>query len=73
MLVEDQHLSHRSCVHFVDFFIVSQNRMIEIKSNWTFELHRETVFVKQQAAKAQGFQYDIWVFDKTGKLVTSFT
>ncbi len=53
-------------VHFVDIFIKSQNRCIEIKSTWTFEKHN--VLLKQKAAKELGYPYrdEIWVYDRKG-------
>jgi hypothetical protein len=51
--------------HFVDIFIPSQNKCIEIKSTWTFTTQRDTVFLKQLAGKKLGYLYEIWVY--TGK------
>jgi hypothetical protein len=55
--------------HFVDFFIPSQNRCIEVKSTWTFAKNKETVLLKQQAAKELGFNYEIRVYDPNGTIV----
>jgi hypothetical protein len=57
--------------HFVDIFIPSQNRCVEVKSTWTMEKNREKVFQKQDAAKTLDYQYDIWVYDN-GKLLESY-
>lgn len=50
--------------YFVDFYIPSQNRCIEVKSSWTVK--KENVFEKQQAMKDQGYQCEIWVYDDKG-------
>jgi hypothetical protein len=50
--------------HFVDIFIPSQNKCIEVKSTWTFT--KPNVLCKQIAAKQQGYKYEIWVYDKKG-------
>ena len=50
--------------HFVDIFIPSQNRCIEVKSTWTF--NKPHVLCKQKAAKELGYKYEIWVYDKKG-------
>ena len=51
-------------VHFVDIFIPSQNKCIEVKSTWTF--NKPNVLQKQQAAKELGYKYEIWAYDKKG-------
>ena len=47
--------------HFVDIFIPSQNRCIEVKSTWTFT--KPNVLCKQKAAKELGYKYEIWVYN----------
>ncbi len=53
--------------HFVDIFIPSQNKCIEVKSNWTVKLNN--VFLKQKAAKELGYNYEIWVYDNKGNII----
>ena len=55
--------------HFVDIFIPSKNKCIEVKSTWTFKKQKEIVFLKQTAAKELGFLYEIWVYDNKGNKV----
>jgi hypothetical protein len=55
--------------HFVDIFIYSQNRCIEVKSTWTLSVKKDNVFLKQTAAKEKGYNYEIWVYDKKGNIV----
>ena len=43
--------------------------MIEVKSIWTLEKNKVKVFQKQQAAKGQGFKYEIHVYDSKKKCV----
>ena len=57
--------------HFVDFYIKSQNRCIEVKSTWTNQ-EKNNVFEKQSAAINLGYIYDIWIFDKKGNLITKY-
>jgi len=54
-------------IHFVDIYIPSQNRCIEVKSTWTFA--KPNVLLKQSAAKALGYNYEIWVYDKKGNKI----
>ena len=55
--------------HFVDIFIPSQNKCIEVKSTWTFKKQKEIVLLKKMAAKELGYLYEIWVYDKIGNKV----
>jgi hypothetical protein len=55
--------------HYVDIFIPSQNRCIEVKSEWTYQLQINTILLKQEAAKELGYTYEIWIFDKKGNKI----
>jgi hypothetical protein len=55
--------------HFVDIFIPSQNKCIEVKSTWTFKKQKEIVLLKKIAAKELGYLYEIWVYDNKGNKV----
>jgi hypothetical protein len=52
--------------HYVDIFIPSMNKCIEIKSTWTFTKQKDIVLLKQNAAKELGYTYEIWVYDSKG-------
>jgi len=52
--------------HYPDIFIPSENRCIEVKSTWTLEKKQDSVYKKQEYALAQGFEYEIWVYDGKG-------
>jgi hypothetical protein len=52
--------------HYVDIFIPSQNKCIEIKSTWTFKKQQDIVFLKKQAAQDVNYLYEIWVYDNKG-------
>ena len=58
---DNEGIKHR---HFVDIYIPSQNKCIEVKSTWTFT--KSSVLLKQKAAKELGYKYEIWVYDKKG-------
>jgi hypothetical protein len=55
--------------HFVDIFIKSKNKCIEVKSTWTFTTQKDIIFLKQNAAKQLGYLYEIWVYDNKGNKV----
>ena len=55
--------------YFVDCFIKSQNRCIEVKSTWTAENKKDNIFKKQQAGKKLGYNYEIWIYNSKGEKV----
>ena len=53
--------------HYVDIFIQSENKCIEVKSTWTAKKEKRLyIFEKQNAAKELGYKYEIWVYDGKG-------
>ena len=63
---DDEGMKHR---HFVDIFISSQNKCIEVKSTWTAEKKKDNIFKKQQAGKHLGYNYEIWIYNSKGEKV----
>lgn len=58
-------------IYFPDFFIKSENKIIEVKSEWTLKLKRGNVEEKALATIAAGYKYEIWVYsDKRVKVET---
>jgi hypothetical protein len=55
--------------HTPDIYIKSENRIIEVKSTWTFEKNEDNVLLKQTFAKEQGYRYEIWVYNGKGTKV----
>ncbi len=55
--------------HYVDIYIPSQNRCIEVKSTWTAEKKQDNIFLKQQAGKELGYNYEIWVYNGKGEKI----
>lgn len=55
--------------HYVDIYIPNQNRCIEIKSTWTAKKNKDTIFLKQKAAKDLGYIYEIWIYDYKGNII----
>jgi len=53
--------------YYVDIFIPSQNRCIEVKSEWTYT--KPNVLCKQKATEELGYKYEIWVYDKKGNKI----
>jgi hypothetical protein len=47
--------------HYIDIYLPTQNKCIEVKSTYTFSLDKENILSKQKAGKAMGYIYEIWV------------
>jgi hypothetical protein len=54
--------------YFPDILIKSQNKLIEVKSPWTYELHLNTNKLKWKASKDQGYSHEFWIFTPKGEL-----
>lgn len=54
--------------YFPDVWIKSCNKLIEVKSTWTYKLHEETNDLKWKAAKKAGHDIECWIFDAKGQL-----
>jgi hypothetical protein len=55
--------------HYVDIYIRSQNRCIEVKSTWTAEKKKDKIYLKQNAAKELGYNYEIWIYNSKKELI----
>ena len=58
--------------HYVDIFIPSQNRCIEVKSTWTAKQNEHNIFLKQTAAKELGYKYSIWVYNNKKEKINCY-
>ena len=58
--------------HYVDIFIPSQNKCVEVKSTWTIQKKNSNIFEKQKAAKDLGYLYEIWVYDSKGNKTETY-
>jgi hypothetical protein len=65
------HIGEKKHVYFPDFFIPCENKIIEVKSEWTITLVRGNVEEKARATVKAGYKYEIWVYsDKKIKVET---
>jgi hypothetical protein len=55
-------------IYFPDIFIPSINKIIEVKSNWTYECNKEINNIKSKTSKEKGYIFEFWIFDEKGKL-----
>lgn len=59
--------------YFVDIYLPNLNKMIEVKSDYTFNKHLEIVLLKANECINQGYLYEIWIYDYKGnKIIKTF-
>jgi len=51
--------------YFPDIYIPSENKIIEVKSTWTYNCKLDNIQEKMNATK-ENYDYDIWIFDSNG-------
>jgi hypothetical protein len=71
---DSSNIIHR---YTADIYIPSENKLIEIKSNWTFKLAgiNNKNKLAPLACIAQGYTYEYWIFDKKGnrEIISQFS
>jgi hypothetical protein len=55
--------------YFPDIFIPHDNKLIEVKSTWTYKCKTDNIQLKAEACKAQGYNYEIWCYNGKGARV----
>lgn len=58
-------VKNKDCRYFPDIFIPHENRLIEIKSEYTMGVDVEVNMAKHYASILSGFQHEIWVCSST--------
>ena len=56
--------------YFPDIYIPHENKIIEVKSTWTYQCKADNVLQKKAACIAAGYDCEIWCYDHGGKRVT---
>lgn len=52
--------------YFPDIYIPHENRIIEVKSTWTYTCKTDNISQKQTACEAAGYKYETWCYDGKG-------
>lgn len=53
--------------YFPDIFIKSENKIIEVKSTWTYNKDINLNILKWKATQAEGYTMEFWVFSGKGE------
>ncbi len=51
-----------------DIYVKDENKIIEVKSEWTFSLEPDMNMAKANKCKELGYIYEFWIFDTKGNL-----
>ena len=54
--------------YFCDILLHNEDKIVEVKSTWTFEKRQDNIPLKAQACIDAGFEYEIWIFDEKKNL-----
>jgi hypothetical protein len=57
------HIHDVKHIYFPDIFIKSENKIIEVKSEWTIKLKRGNIEEKALATIKAGYKYEIWIYN----------
>ena len=49
--------------YFPDIYIPSKNKIIEVKSTWTYKCKKDNIQEKAEATKVAGYEYEVWIYD----------
>jgi hypothetical protein len=56
--------------YFPDIYIKSKNKIIEVKSTWTYKCKQDNIQQKAEATRQAGYDYEIWIYDEKGNRIT---
>lgn len=57
------YIGEKKHVYFPDFYIKRENKIIEVKSEWTIQLRRGNIEEKAEATVKAGYKYEIWIYN----------
>jgi len=63
-------------IYFPDIYIKSINKIIEVKSTWTYRTNETKCMIKGKACIDKGYNFEMWIYDKKGKnkyIINNFT
>jgi hypothetical protein len=55
--------------YFPDIYLKKENKIIEVKSIYTYELELDKNIIKQNATKESGYVFEFWIFNSKGELI----
>lgn len=62
-------IDNKSHYYYPDIYIPHENRLIEVKSPWTYKCKKDNVNLKKTKCIELGYNYEIWIFDVKGNRI----
>ena len=59
-------VDNKNRYYFPDVYIPHINKIIEVKSTWTYKCTTDNIHIKGAACKAAGYLFEIWVYNGKG-------
>jgi hypothetical protein len=62
--------------YFPDIYIKSINKIIEVKSTWTYKTNEEKCILKGKSCIDKAYMFELWIYNKRGKnksVISKFT
>ena len=59
--------NNKELYYFPDIFIPKINKIIEVKSDYTYTFAHSNIIEKQEATKNAGYNYEIWIYKRNGE------
>jgi hypothetical protein len=53
--------------YFPDIYIKSINKIVEVKSTWTYKTNEKKCILKGKACIDKAYKFELWIYDKRGK------
>ena len=63
---DENNKEHR---YYVDIYIPSQNKCIEVKSLYTYNYNLTTNLLKENAAIKMGYKFEFWIYNDKGQKI----
>jgi hypothetical protein len=58
---------HHEHIYFIDIYIKSQKRCIEVKSQWTYTKDKQKILLTEQVITNSEYNFEVWIFNRKKK------
>jgi hypothetical protein len=62
--------NNKTHYYYPDIYIPHENRIIEVKSTWTYACDKDRIDKKAAACKEQGYNYYVWIYNNNRRKIT---
>lgn len=59
-------INEKKHFYFPDIYIPHENKIIEVKSTWTFNKKNDITMAKANSCKEKGYCFELWIYDGKG-------